>query len=191
MCYELFGTSNSHEIFKGRGVQSQNWCQVVLQLLSFRPYLGCPFVCGVGAVACTKVPRRGQFSNCKLVDVTERQPSNYRDCRHAKQEKRKKTLQTAHETTTGRVFTSRHTTPGLSFAAVLRTNKAASQIGTNVTARVFNADSCLVVSLHPEGPATGQLDQGFPWFSLVPERMLSSYPNSTLHCMLLMQPSKY
>jgi hypothetical protein len=36
-----------------------------------------------------------------------------------------------------------------------------------------------------------QLDQGFPWFSLVPERMLSWYPNSTLHCMLLMQPSKY
>jgi hypothetical protein len=52
-------------------------------------------------------------------------------------------------------------------------------------------DCWLVVSLRPEGPATGQLDQGFPWFSLVPERMLSWYPNSTLHCMLLMQPSKY
>jgi hypothetical protein len=52
-------------------------------------------------------------------------------------------------------------------------------------------DCWLVVSLHPEGPATGQLDQGFPWFSLIPEQMLSWYPNSTLHCMLLMQPSKY
>jgi hypothetical protein len=30
----------------------------------------------------------------------------------------------------------------------------------------------LEVSLHPEGPATGQLDSGFPWFSLVPEQML-------------------
>jgi hypothetical protein len=30
----------------------------------------------------------------------------------------------------------------------------------------------------PEGPATGQLDQGFQWFSLVPEQMLSWYPNS-------------
>jgi hypothetical protein len=30
-------------------------------------------------------------------------------------------------------------------------------------------DCWLEVSLHPEGPATGQLYQGFPWFSLVPE----------------------
>jgi hypothetical protein len=48
----------------------------------------------------------------------------------------------------------------------------------------------LGLTLHPEGPATGQLDQGFPWFSLVPERILSWYPNSTLHCMLLVQPSQ-
>jgi hypothetical protein len=33
-------------------------------------------------------------------------------------------------------------------------------------------DCWLEVSLHPEGPATGQLDEGFPWFSLVPEQML-------------------
>jgi hypothetical protein len=47
----------------------------------------------------------------------------------------------------------------------------------------------LGVSLHPEGPAAGQLDRGFPWFSLVPEQMLRWYPNSTLHCVLYMQPS--
>jgi hypothetical protein len=41
-------------------------------------------------------------------------------------------------------------------------------------------DCWLEVSLHPEGPATGQLDQGFQWFSLVPEQLLSWYPNSTL-----------
>jgi hypothetical protein len=29
-------------------------------------------------------------------------------------------------------------------------------------------DCWLVVSLHLEGPATGQLDQGFPWFSFRP-----------------------
>jgi hypothetical protein len=34
-------------------------------------------------------------------------------------------------------------------------------------------DYLLEVSLHPKGPATGQLDQGFPWFALVPEQMLS------------------
>jgi hypothetical protein len=51
-------------------------------------------------------------------------------------------------------------------------------------------DCWLEVSLHPEGPATGQLDQGFPWFSLVPEQKLSWYPNSTLLCMLHMQPSQ-
>jgi hypothetical protein len=40
-------------------------------------------------------------------------------------------------------------------------------------------DCWLEVSLHPEGPSTDQLDKGFQWFSLVPEQMLSWYPNST------------
>jgi hypothetical protein len=52
-------------------------------------------------------------------------------------------------------------------------------------------DCWLEVSLHPEGPATSQLDQGFPWISLVLEQMLSWYPNSTLHCMLSTQPSQW
>jgi hypothetical protein len=34
------------------------------------------------------------------------------------------------------------------------------------------------VSLHPEGPATGQLDQGFPWSSLALELILCWYPKS-------------
>jgi hypothetical protein len=50
-------------------------------------------------------------------------------------------------------------------------------------------DCWLKVSLHPEGPATSQLDQGFPWFFLAPEQMLSWHQNSTLHCMLPMQSS--
>jgi hypothetical protein len=55
----------------------------------------------------------------------------------------------------------------------------------------FMTDYWLDVSLYQEGPATGKLDQGFPWFSLVEEHMLSWYPNSTLHCMLPMQLSQW
>jgi hypothetical protein len=39
--------------------------------------------------------------------------------------------------------------------------------------------------MHLEDAATGQLDQGFPWFSSV-----LGYPKSTLRCMHLMLPSK-
>jgi hypothetical protein len=65
------------------------------------------------------------------------------------------------------------------------------RVGTNVRVRGFNAGLLARSQLHSEGPATGQLDQGFPWFSLVPEQMLSWYPNSTLHCMPPMQPSHW
>jgi hypothetical protein len=53
--------------------------------------------------------------NCKLVDGEEPHPSNCRGCRHAKEEVRKRKSQRAPKTTTGRVFSSSHTTPGLSF----------------------------------------------------------------------------
>jgi hypothetical protein len=49
-------------------------------------------------------------------------------------------------------------------------------------------DFWLEVSLHPEGPVIGQLDKGFPWFSLDTEQMLRWYPNSTLHFVLLISP---
>jgi hypothetical protein len=42
------------------------------------------------------------------------------------------------------------------------------------------SDYWLEVSLHPEGPAPLQLDQGFLWFSFVPDQMLSWYPNVAL-----------
>jgi hypothetical protein len=51
-------------------------------------------------------------------------------------------------------------------------------------------DYRLEVSLHPESPATRHFNEGFPWFSSVLQQMLSWYPNSTLHCMLHMQPSQ-
>jgi hypothetical protein len=47
--------------------------------------------------------------------------------------------------------------------------KPTAQIRTNVRARVFNAVYYwLEVSFHSEGSATGQLDQGFPFFFLGP-----------------------
>jgi hypothetical protein len=55
--------------------------------------------------------------------------------------------------------------------------------GTETAGRVSegasNAGQLANSQLHPEGPATSLLDQGFPWYSLVPEQMLSWYPNST------------
>jgi hypothetical protein len=52
-------------------------------------------------------------------------------------------------------------------------------------------DCWLEVSLHPEGPATGQLDQGFPWFSLATEQILSWYPNVKFHCKETLKISPY
>jgi hypothetical protein len=51
-------------------------------------------------------------------------------------------------------------------------------------------DFWLEVSFHPEGPATDQLDQIFPWLSSVLEQMLSWDSNFPLQCMFHMQSSK-
>jgi hypothetical protein len=40
-------------------------------------------------------------------------------------------------------------------------------------ATIGQAMASIDVGLHPEDPATGQLNQGFQWFSLVQEQMLS------------------
>jgi hypothetical protein len=47
----------------------------------------------------------------------------------------------------------------------------------------------LTVSVHSEGTATGQLDQGAPWLSSVLQQMLNRYPKSTLHIMHLTRHS--
>jgi hypothetical protein len=65
-------------------------------------------------------------------------------------------------------------------------NKAAAQIGTNVRACEFNA-GLLARSQFASGRSCDRPTR--LRFSLVPEQMLSWYPNSTLYCMLHMQPS--
>jgi len=45
----------------------------------------------------------------------------------------------------------------------------------------------LEVSTQAHVPATGHLDQDFPWFPSVLEQMLSWYPKRTSFCMLLSQ----
>jgi hypothetical protein len=61
--------------------------------------------------------------NWKL-DGDEPHPSNYPGCSYVKEDIRKRRLQRAPKATTGRVFSSSHTTPGLSFAGVLRSNSS-------------------------------------------------------------------
>jgi hypothetical protein len=56
-----------------------------------------------------------------LAEGEKPHPANYWGCRHAKEElQKKKKIQRAPKTTTGRVFSSARTAPGVSFAAALR-----------------------------------------------------------------------
>jgi hypothetical protein len=82
--------------------------------------------CGGGYLH--KCPEKGNAEttpkccNWKLVDGEEPHPSNYRRCSHVRDETRKNKSQRASNTTTGRVFSSSRSTPGLSFAAAMRSN---------------------------------------------------------------------
>jgi hypothetical protein len=58
--------------------------------------------------------------NCQLAEGEKPHPANYGGCRHAKEELQKKKSQRTPKTTTGKVFSSNLTTPGVSFAAALR-----------------------------------------------------------------------
>jgi hypothetical protein len=58
--------------------------------------------------------------NCQLAEGERAHPANYRGCRHAKEEMRKKKPQGTPKTTSGRVFSSNPVKPHLSFTAVLR-----------------------------------------------------------------------
>jgi hypothetical protein len=58
--------------------------------------------------------------NCQLAERDKPHPANYRGCKHAKEEMRKKKPQITHKPTAGRVFSANPVKPHLSFAAALR-----------------------------------------------------------------------
>jgi hypothetical protein len=64
--------------------------------------------------------------NCHLAEGEKPYPANYRGCRHSKEELQKKSQRTS-KTTTGSVFSSNPTTPGVSFVAALRGSTAQHQ----------------------------------------------------------------
>jgi hypothetical protein len=66
-----------------------------------------------------------------------------------------------------------------------RKENTTTQIGTIVMARGCNA-GLLARSQFASGRSCDRPTRS--WFSLVPEQMLSWYPNSTLHCMLQCSP---
>jgi hypothetical protein len=74
---------------------------------------------------CPEKEKPSSTLTCRKCQVTEGEkahPSNYRGCRHAKEEMRKRKSQKTSNTMTGRMFSSRCTTPTLSFAVALRGN---------------------------------------------------------------------
>jgi hypothetical protein len=54
--------------------------------------------------------------NCHLAEGEKPHPTNYRGCRHAKEQLQRKKSQKTPKPTTGTVFTSTLATPGVSFA---------------------------------------------------------------------------
>jgi hypothetical protein len=100
--------------------------------------------CGGSGHLHKEFPQKGNTAsiptccNCKLVDGQEPHPSNYRGCRHAKEEMRKRKSQGTAKTTTGRVFSSSHTSPE-PFATVLCSNTQQQQPQMSSVAQAFPA----------------------------------------------------
>jgi hypothetical protein len=65
---------------------------------------------------------REHFFNTDMLQLPTAPPFNYRGCRHAKEEMQKRRSKRTPNNMTGRMFSSKFTTPTLSFAAALRGN---------------------------------------------------------------------
>jgi hypothetical protein len=93
--------------------------------------------------------------NCKLLEGDKPHPANYRGCTHAKEELQKKKTQRTPNTTTGRVFSSNLTMPGVSFVVALRGSTAQEQ--DPQACQVPVADP--VTGIQSRKPAPGQQQQ--------------------------------
>jgi hypothetical protein len=76
-----------------------------------------------------------------LAEGEKAHPANYRGFRHAKEELQKRKSQRTPKTTTGRVFSSNLTTPGISFATALRGSTAQQQRSQSRQIPVANPSS--------------------------------------------------
>jgi hypothetical protein len=92
--------------------------------------------------------------NCKLAEGKKPHPSNYRGCSHAKEKARRKRSQIQKKTTSGMVFSSNYTTPGLSFAAAVR--KTAEKTQQPPSRQPAVAGRSTREQLEPSGPSKQQ-----------------------------------
>jgi hypothetical protein len=118
--------------------------------------------------------------NCKLREGEKPHPANYRGCRHAKEELQKKKTQRTPNTTTGRVFSSNITTPGLSFAAALRGGTAQQQQDPQAR-QLPVADP--VTGTQARKPAPGHQKSG----QSVPAPAVNSQPLDTVRVVTVVQ----
>jgi hypothetical protein len=77
----------------------------------------------MGAATCIEIVRGRRTPaccNCQLAEGEKAHPANYRGCKHAKEEMRKKKPQGTPKPSTGRVFKTKFINPSVPFAAALR-----------------------------------------------------------------------
>jgi hypothetical protein len=115
----------------------------------------CCLWCGSGHLH-KDCPEKGNTSstpvccNCQLAEGEKAHPANYRGCKHAKEEIRKKKPQGTPKTTSGRVFSSNPVKLHLSFTAALR-GQADKQPQQKLA-----ANSCNTSAPKPTEQTTGQ-----------------------------------
>jgi hypothetical protein len=113
------------EAYKGQnGLTQCHNCQKFGHIWASCKQPPCCLRCGGGHLH-KECPEKGNTSstltccNCQLAEGKKAHPASYWGSRHTKEEMQKRNSQRTPKTTTGRVFSSNLTTPGVSFAAAL------------------------------------------------------------------------